>query len=216
MFILCADKTKLTVRQREQVTSGSANVYHVRFEFSEDWDGLAKTVYFRSGSQTIPLLLGESGECMIPWEVTDPDDAGKALYAGVCGTRDGMVVLPTIEANLGVIMRGTQGWIQPPPTPGVYEQILVELQNKQDALHGLPGQFVGFDEEGNAVPVDMPSGGGGEGGGIAYQFGHGLKQEGVKISVDMASEANPDKTLPVSKADVEATVGNIEILLKTI
>lgn len=216
MFILCANKTKLTVQQREQVTSGSVNVYHARFEFSEDWDGLVKTVYFRSGSQTVPLLLGESCECVIPWEVTDPDDAGKTLYAGVCGTRDGTVVLPTIEASLGVIMRGTQGWVPPPPTPGVYEQILGELQNKQDALHGLPGQVVGFDEAGNAVPVDMPSGGGGEGGGVVYQFGHGLKQEGVKISVDMASEDNPDKTLPVSKADVETAVGNIEILLKTI
>ena len=52
--------------------------------------------------------------------------------------------------------------------------------------------------------------------GAAYQFGHGLKQEGVNVSVDMSSDDNPDKSLPISAASVEAAVGNIEVLLKTI
>ena len=42
MFILYADKNKLTLRQREPVTSGSANVYPVRSEFSGDWNGLER------------------------------------------------------------------------------------------------------------------------------------------------------------------------------
>lgn len=266
MFLLKAQKNKLTVLQREMVTSGSANVYRAQFEFSEDWDGLAKTVYFRSGTQTVPILLGESGECVIPWEVTDPDDAGKTLYAGVCGTRDGKVVLPTVEAGLGIIMQGT-GWAQQQPTPGIYEQILTALNGKQDELTGLPDQVVGFDEEGRAVPKDMPTGpqgpegpqgepgpagaagvspmvevteidgghqvtitdvngpksfdvmdgvGGSSGSGTAYKFGHGLKTEGNTVFVNMASDDNPDKTLPISAAAVDSTVGNIEILLKII
>ena len=107
MFVLCADKNKLTVRQREPVTSGSVNVYDVRFEFSEDWEGLTRTAVFRSGSQSVSVLLDDSGECVIPWEVTDPDDRQKMLYAGVFGARDGTVTLPTVWAGRG--QRGQKG-----------------------------------------------------------------------------------------------------------
>lgn len=161
MFRIYADKTQLTVKTREPVTSGSANVYRVQFEFSPDWTGLAKTVYFRSGSQTVPLLLPEDGECIIPWEVTDPDDTGKMLFVGICGTCNGRVILPTIETSLGIILKGVTNWgSSQVPTPGLYEQILAVLMQKQEKIAGLPGQIVGFDESGNPVAQDMPSAGG--------------------------------------------------------
>ena len=43
MFTLHADKNRLTVRQRETLTSGSINVNTMQFVFSEDWEGLTKT-----------------------------------------------------------------------------------------------------------------------------------------------------------------------------
>ena len=219
MFLLQAKKAGLTLcpSSREPITSGSANVYHCRFEFSEEWEGMAKVACFRSGSQTVSVLLDESGECVIPWEVTDPDDSGKRLSVGVYGTRDGGVVLPTVWTDLGEILKGVNCCCSSsrPPTPGFNEQILSRLENKQDRLHGVPGQVVGFDEEGNAVPVDMPSGGG-DGGGIAYEFGHGLKQTGSVISVDAVDDFTGDNTLPMTAAGVETVVGNIEILLKAI
>ena len=129
-------------------------------------------------------------------------------------------MLPTVDTSLGVIMQGTPGWIQQPPTLGPYEQVLAALNGKQDRLAGLQGQVVGFDESGNAVPADMPDsgddGGGSSDSGTAYKFGHGLKQEGNTVSVDMANDKNPDKTLPISAAAVDAVVGNIEVILKTI
>ena len=213
MFVLCADKNKLTVRQREPVTSGSVNVYDVRFEFSEDWEGLTRTAVFRSGSQSVSVLLDDSGACVIPWEVTDPDDRQKMLYAGVYGTRDGTVTLPTVWASLGVIQEGVSccGAGSRPPTPDLWRQ---ELDRKQDRLTGLPGQVVGFDEAGNAVPQDAAFGGGG--GGAVYQFGHGLKQTGNLVSVDTADGFDGDNTLPISAAAVQTAVGNIETLLETI
>ena len=214
MFQLYADKTKLTVRQREPVTSGSVNVYEARFEFSPDWDGLTRTAVFKSGSQAISVLLDETGQCVIPWEVTDPDDKGKALYAGIYGARDGTVVLPTVWASLGVILEGVSccGANARPPTLELWRQ---ELAQKQNKLTGLPGQIVGFDANGVAVAQDAPSGGG-EGGGIAYQFGHGLKQTGNLVTVDTTDDFTGDNTLPMTAAGVQTTVGNIEILLKTI
>lgn len=49
-----------------------------------------------------------------------------------------------------------------------------------------------------------------------YEFGHGLKQDGLVVSVDMATNENPDKTLPISAADAGAMIGNIEYILQTI
>lgn len=85
MFVLYANKTKLTLRQREPVTSGSVNVYPVRFEFSPDWDGLQKTAVFRAGNGSVSVLLNDSGEVNVPWEVIRKP--GVMLQVGVYGTR---------------------------------------------------------------------------------------------------------------------------------
>ena len=209
MFHLCADKTSLTARTREPVTSGSVNVYGVRFEFSEDWDGLTRTVVFKAGTVSRSILLEDSNTCVVPWEVLEDYHPFTRLMAGVYGTRDGEVVLPTVWASLGVIQEGAapegEMW---PPTPELWRQA---LNRKQDRLTGLPGQVVGFDESGSAVPQDAAPGGG-----VDWQFGHGLKQTGNLVSVDTADGFDGDNTLPITAAAVQTAVGNIETLLGTI
>lgn len=129
MFILCADKNKLAVRRRESVTSGSVNVYTVRFQFSPDWEGLKRKAVFRVGRESRTVLLDERGECLVPWEVLV--SPGQPLMAGVFGTAD-ETVLPTTWANLGFILDGTAlGEDAHPPTPELWEQALAR---KGDAL----------------------------------------------------------------------------------
>lgn len=53
-------------------------------------------------------------------------------------------------------------------------------------------------------------------GGFKYEIGHGLKVEDNVLSVDTADVAEQDNTLPITSAAVHSTVGNIEVLLKTI
>lgn len=131
MFILHADKNKLTLRNREPVTSGSVNVYPVRFEFSPDWDGLQKTAVFRAGNGSVSLLLNDSNEVVnIPWEVLRKP--GIALQVGIYGTRGEDEVLPTVWANMGVILEGAEpGEIARPPTPDLWQQ---ELAGKADGM----------------------------------------------------------------------------------
>lgn len=121
MFILYADKNKLTVRKREPVTSGSVNVYPVRFEFSPDWDGLQKTAVFRAGNGSVSLLLNDIGEVNIPWEVLQKP--GVQLQAGIYGTSGEDTVLPTVWADMGIILEGTApGENARPPTPDLWKQ----------------------------------------------------------------------------------------------
>lgn len=162
MFELYAKKNKLTVLEREAVTSGSVNVYAVHFNFSSDWDSLTKTAVFQAGEVSRAVLLPADGVCSIPWEVLAAPNV--ALKAGVFGTRDGSVVLPTVWASLGVILRGVDSdETARPPSPGVYEQLLDALERKADGLD-YDGSFLSL-LSGKKVLDTVPiAGGGGEGG----------------------------------------------------
>lgn len=210
MFVLQANKNRLTVKQREMVTSGSVNVYTAKLEFSSDWDGLSRIVVFRAGSESRSALLDYCGKASIPWEVLQKPNV--ELFVGVYGTQGGEVVLPTVWASLGTILEGTTtGKDAQPPAPDLWKQ---ELDRKGDGLayDGLNLSLMSGDKKLSSVEIV----GGGDEGGVVYEFGHGLKQDGLKVSVDMASKSNPDKTLPISAAAVETTVGNIDLLLQTI
>ena len=149
MFILNAERGRLTVQQKEPVTCGSGPVYRVRFQFSRHWEGLKAIAVFKAGDTAVTVLLDKSGMCRIPWKVlTTP---GVQLQAGVYGTKAGSVVLPTLWAGLGTVLEGTaDGGGSIPEIP--WEQA---LEGKQDRLTGLPGQVVGFDREGRAEAQDL-------------------------------------------------------------
>ncbi len=114
-------------------------------------------------------------------------DYGNMISVGVFGTKDGHVVLPTIWAKTDAILEGvTTGDLPKDPTPDVYQQLLARLSQIEEQI---------------ATP---------------YTFGHGFKQEGMELSVDAVSNFEGDNTLPMTAAGVQHTVGNIELLLRTI
>lgn len=162
MFTLYADKNRMIVRKKEPVTSGSVNVCPVKFEFSNEWHGLAKTAVFRAGGKSAGLILDETGACSVPWEVLEKP--GLTLYAGVYGTRGADTVLPTIWAGIGQIQEGvTIAEAARPPAPGAYEQVLAALEDKADGilLDGPELQLLSGDYP--LSSVILPTGGG-EGG----------------------------------------------------
>lgn len=163
MYILYADKSRLVVRAKPAapLTSGSVNVWPVKFEFSEIWEGLERTAVFRAaGGEPKSILLDSEGLCVIPWEVlTAP---GLHVYAGVYGKQGGTIVLPTVWADLGVVAQGAEpGGGTKPPTPDLWEQ---ELARKGDALDydGLNLSLKSGDK--TLSQVQIAGGGGGEGG----------------------------------------------------
>lgn len=209
MFILYANKNQLIVRKREPVTSGSANVYMARFEFSADWAGLTRKAVFCGSGKTLTVLLDDGGECVIPWEVLTSH--GQPLMAGVFGALD-ETALPTVWANLGTILEGVpgDGPGARPPTPEAWE---TELAGKGDNLD-YNGLELSLKSGKRTLSKVVIAGGGGQG--VVYRFGHGLKQDGLDVSVDAVSDFSGDNTLPMTAAGVQTTVGNIEALLATI
>lgn len=160
MFSLYAKKNVIKVNETEIVTSGSVNVYQVKFQFNEAWNGLLRTAVFRASDRTVSILLDDTGLCTIPWEVLQ--DAKRTLYAGVYGTKDGNVVLPTIWASLGEIKRGVDtGMDAQPPTPGLYEQLLAEIGDLSEL------QTVSKDSLVGAINELYVSGGGGGSGNVS-------------------------------------------------
>ena len=209
MFELYADKTQLSVRTREPLTSGSVNIYKAQFMFSADWDGLERTAVFKAGRLAQSVSLDGSGQCGIPWEALA--EPGHYLMAGVCGRQGEDLVLPTVWANLGLILTGAlPGEDSRPITPERWEQ---KLAKKGDALvyDGLNLSLMSGDEK--LSTVQIADGGEKE---PDYQFGHGLTLTGTTVSVDTVDDFKGDNTLPMTAAGVQTAVGNIEALLGTI
>jgi len=151
IFILRANKNKLEVLEREPVTSGSVNVYRVRFEFSPDWQGLTRKAVFKTGKGSRTVLLDESGECVIPWEVLTV--YGLPLMVGVFGTLD-ETVLPTIWTSLGTILEGVP-IASPdarPPTPDAWGQALAGEGDKL-AYDGLDLSLMAGDKHLSTVSI---------------------------------------------------------------
>lgn len=160
MFQLFAEKNKLAVLEREPVTSGSVNAYAVQFEFSEDWEGLDKTAVFQAGCVSREALLDPSGACVVPWEVLRVP--GYQLKAGVYGKQGGEVVLPTVWADLGVILEGVPAGGSPPPSPELWEQELARKGDRME-LEGLTLRLLSRKTPLSEVELPQPSGGGGPG-----------------------------------------------------
>lgn len=157
--------------ERESVTSGSVNVCRARFEFSPDWEGLRRKAVFKAGKESRTVLLDDSGECVIPWEVLTSH--GQPLMAGAFGTAD-ETALPTVWASLGTILEGVpgDGAGAQPPTPDLWEQ---ELARKGDALayDGLNLSLMAGDKPLSTVEVA----GGGEGGASDHRILTGREAE---------------------------------------
>ena len=146
MFALYADKAKLVVYQKEDLVSGSVNAYSVRFKFSSDWNGLTRTAVFKGGGEVRSVLLNNTNECVVPWEVLSKTGD---LEVGVYGTLGKNVTLPTKWVCLGHVFQGAiPGEAAHEPTPGIYQQIMAATQEAAETARHIQekadaGLFIG-------------------------------------------------------------------------
>lgn len=107
MIELRAEKSRLWLVKTEPVVSGQVDTIDVKIDFSRDWDGLKKTIVFRSGREARDVLLVDNAtQCKVPWEVVSRP--GGTLRIGVYGIRGSETVLPTVWCDVGRIVPGAE------------------------------------------------------------------------------------------------------------
>ena len=117
----------------ETLTSGMVGK-EVKLEFSDDWDGLRKTVVFCADDVTRDVV--DAGEIVtIPHEVLAV--AGKHLYVGVYGMGGNGRVIPTIRAKGPYIVPGADpaGDEGAEPSLPVWAQLQEQIDRLKGGLH---------------------------------------------------------------------------------
>ena len=87
---------------REPLTSGMVG-QPIHFEYSHDFDGLAITAVFTDGKNTVNVA-NPGNECIIPHEVLTT--VGATVKVGIYAVRGDELVIPTVYATIGVVLRG--------------------------------------------------------------------------------------------------------------
>ena len=87
---------------REPLTSGMVG-QTIHFEYSHDFDGLMITAVFTDGKNTINVV-NPGSECVIPHEVLTT--VGATVQVGIYAVRGEELVIPTVYATIGVVLRG--------------------------------------------------------------------------------------------------------------
>ena len=102
--------------QSEPLTSGMVG-QPIELEYSPDFDGLALTAVFTNGKTTVDVL-NPGNQCMIPHEVLDT--VGTLVKVGIYAVKGDELVIPTIYAHIGVVLKGADpngGISEGPPLP---------------------------------------------------------------------------------------------------
>lgn len=138
MFVVEVRKSSVRLKTREIITSGSVNVYRMRFDFNDSWKPEYKRyAIFRVMGKTATVPLDEKNMCVIPWELTTKDFTGGELYCGVNGRlEDGSVILPTAWFAVGTIVDGADisDTVPRPSHKSAYDEVLDALRDKGDSL----------------------------------------------------------------------------------
>ena len=113
--------------QSEPLTSGMVG-QPIHFEYSHDFDGLAVTAVFTDGKNTIDVV-NPGNECIIPHEVLTT--VGAMVKVGIYAVRGEELVIPTIYAHIGVVLKGADpsGDVSIDPTLPIWAQTQALIGN---------------------------------------------------------------------------------------
>ena len=121
MIKVIYNKTCSRCVQSEPLTSGMVG-QPIELEYSADFDGLTLTAVFTNGKTTVDVL-NPGNQCVIPHEVLDT--VGTVVKVGIYATRGDELVIPTVYATIGIVLKGADpsGDTSVAPTLPVWAQL---------------------------------------------------------------------------------------------
>lgn len=144
MQVVCR-KAYAAVQTRELLTAGMAHAAEVTFTFSSEWEKLEKTAVFTDGSTTVDVPQAQwsaQGTVSVPHEVLAVP--GRRVRVGVYGTDGVRVVLPTVWAELGVVLSAADpsGDVSTDPSLPVWAVIQAQIGDLDNLITGEKGSLV--------------------------------------------------------------------------
>lgn len=207
------------VMQADEVVSGQRGTVEVQFSFSEEWEKYPiRSASFSSSADKGTWPLEEGNKVKIPESVIVHGVRSFTVSVfGIRETEDGKLERYNGKpAAFRVEIGGDVPGEGCDKGPTAYEQLLIRLDKKLDAYQGAEhaGRALVVGEDGIVRPGDYA--GGGSGGGADFTTDETLTLRNGVLSVNTVDAVEEESTLPITSAAVHRTVGNIEILLKTI
>ena len=177
--------------QSEPITSGMVG-QPIELEYSADFDGLTLTAVLTNGKTTVDVL-NPGAQCVIPHEVLDT--VGTLVKVGIYAVRGNELVIPTVYADIGVVLKGADpsGDVSIDPTLPVWAQTQAMIGNLNDLNTETKDNLVA------AINEAAQSGGGG---GSTVELDTTLSETGKAADAKAVGDALAGKQNTIS--DLEA------------
>ena len=185
------------------IVADSINYITARFAFDKDWDGRNITAFFVQKDTVISALV-QNNEITAEQGINLTAGIWELKLTGVKG--DSRITAGSVKIN--VLPFGTIDGDLPDISLTQYEQLLAMIGNLADLTTEAKENLVAAINEAATT--------GGNGGVVSFQTDETLYFRDGILGVNTAHEPDPDNTLPITSAAVAQTVGNIEVILKTI
>ena len=204
--------------QSEPLTSGMVG-QPIEFEYSADFDGLTLTAVFTNGKKTVDVLNPDK-QCAIPHEVLDT--VGTVVKVGIYATRGDELVIPTVYATIGIVLKGAgpSGDVSADPTLPVWAQLQTLIGDLADLETEAKNNLVA------AINEAAQTGGGGsasiamrvDGGYIQYSTDNGKTWVNLIAEADLKGDKGDkgaDGHTPVKGTDYWTAADKAEIVNDT-
>ena len=188
------------------IVADSINYITARFAFDKDWDGRSITAFFVQKNTVITALV-QNNEITAAQGINLTAGTWEVKLTGVKG--DSRITAGPVKITV-LPFGSTEGEL-PDISPTQYEALLGMIGDLSDLTTVAKETLVAAINE-----AATTGSGGGNGGDFSFELDETLFLRNGVLGVNTAHEPDPDNTLPITSAAVAQTVGNIEVILKTI
>lgn len=125
----------VSVQETEPLYSGASDVHSCHFTFDGSWEAFGKSAVFRIDKKIVTAWIGDEDTCELPWELLVRANIGHRIEVGVYGVSKDAEILTSVWDNIGTVRDGSElGSDAKNPSPDIYEQIVVNIQQVREAI----------------------------------------------------------------------------------
>ena len=163
MTNIVVGKDRIHLSESERYVAGTKNAYFIKVSFSEDWEGMKKSLRFKTDCTEIEVdLLDCSEKFPIPSELfVVPSNH---FWVGASGRKCDNLALNTSWLSLGRIAKGTtssdcccNSSVESRPSPGTYEYLQNLISERADRVTFENGSLLLWAGDILLSSVDIPT-----------------------------------------------------------